>query len=365
MPAYYRAPLGTFVATQVSSIIGMLAVANRKAQFPLTPEAVEAWELQLPPLVSGCQQLISKLPEAAKFEILMEYPIPRVGKRIDAVLLMHDVVVVIETKTGLSPNQAERQVDDYSIYLACFHEPSAKRTIVPMVISDGHVATVGVRPYADDVVRPCRRATTKTVGDALISIALEERHSNARCIDPTTWDSGIFHPIPTIIEAAVKLYSGNEVFEIGHACAAREDLDKALSSLTALESRARASGNKSICFITGVPGSGKTLVGLNAVHHPEIREFASFLSGNGPLVNILREALIRDDIRRSRNGGNKRTRRAAYTHLSKAFTALRTITTKALLQPPQKGSLFSTRLRGLGTRNKTSAPSAPQYLNLT
>src|ERR1700733_4309431 len=98
MPAYYRAPLGTFVSDQASSIIGVLAVANRKSRFPLAPEAVEAWELQLPPLVLGCQQLISKLPEAVKFEILLEYPIPRVGKRIDAVLLMHEVIVAIETK---------------------------------------------------------------------------------------------------------------------------------------------------------------------------------------------------------------------------------------------------------------------------
>jgi hypothetical protein len=85
MPAYYRAPLGTFITEAASSIIGALAVANRKSRFPLAPEAVEAWELQLPPLVQGCRQLVSKLPEAIEFEILLEYPIPRVGKRIDAV----------------------------------------------------------------------------------------------------------------------------------------------------------------------------------------------------------------------------------------------------------------------------------------
>lgn len=91
--------------------------------------------------MQGCRQLISAVPEAANFEILLEYPIPRVGKRIDAVLLMHNVVVAVETKTGLSATTAERQVDDYAINLACFHEPSAKRTIVPMVISNGHVSS--------------------------------------------------------------------------------------------------------------------------------------------------------------------------------------------------------------------------------
>ena len=311
MPAYYRAPLGTFVTDTANSIIGILTVANRKARFPLAPEAVEAWELQLPPLVSGCQHLILELPEASEFEILLEYPIPRVGKRIDAVLLMHDVIVAIETKTGLAATIAERQVDDYAIHLACFHEPSAKRAIVPMVISNGHVATAGARPFADDVVRPCRRATIGTVGDALVSIAREECNSGLPPINPAAWDNGAFHPIPPIIDAAVRLYSENEVFEIGHACAAREDLDRAISSLTTIVRRARESGEKSICFIPGVPGSGKTLVGLNAVHHPDIRAAASFLSGNGPLVKILREALIRDDIRRSQHAGKRRTRRAA------------------------------------------------------
>ena len=111
----------------------------------------------------------------------------------------------------------------------------------------------------------------------------------------------------------MRLYSENEVFEIGHACAAREDLDKAISSLTTIVRTARERDEKAICFITGVPGSGKTLVGLNAVHHSDIRDTASFLSGNGPLVKILREALIRDDVRRAQISGNRRTRRAAET----------------------------------------------------
>ena len=102
------------------------------------------------------------------------YPIPRVGKRIDAVLLMHDVIVAIETKTGFSATTAERQVDDYAINLACFHEPSAKRPIVPLVVSDGYVASAGVRPFAEDVIRTCRVATTEAVGEALIKIARDE-----------------------------------------------------------------------------------------------------------------------------------------------------------------------------------------------
>ena len=90
------------------------------------------------------------------------------------------------------------------------------------------------------------------------------------------------------------------VFEIGHSCAAREDLLQTTNRLVEIVSAARKHGTKTICFVTGIPGAGKTLVGLNAVHEPSIRESGSFLSGNGPLVKIIREALIRDVVRRKR-----------------------------------------------------------------
>ncbi len=182
-----------------------------------------------------------------------------------------------------------------------------------MVISNGHVSGGGPRPFADDVVRPCRRANTEEVGAVLISIAHDEYHRDLPAIDAAAWNDGVFRPIPPIIDAAVMLYSKNEVFEIGHASAAREDLDKAIESLTSVVRDAKDTGSKAICFVTGVPGSGKTLVGLNAVHHPEIRDTAAFLSGNGPLIKILREALIRDEVRRLLLLGKKEARSAAKT----------------------------------------------------
>ena len=311
MPAYYRAPLRQFVRESPSSILGELAVANGEARFPLAPEAIEAWKLQLPTLMNGCAELIAAVPAAADYELLLEYPIPRVGKRIDAVLLMNDVIVAIETKTGHAPTAAERQVDDYAIYLACFHEPSAGRTIVPLVISDGHIASGGVRPFADEVIRPCRIASTNDVGQTLVSIEEENCSSDVEPINVEAWNKGRFRPIPPIIEAAVKLYSEMEVFEIGHACAAQQDLDRATNALVEAVTEARTSGEKLICFVTGVPGAGKTLVGLNAVHRKELRDGSAFLSGNGPLVKIIREALIRDVTQRSRSTGKPITRRSA------------------------------------------------------
>jgi DUF2075 family protein len=315
MPAYYRARLCDFIqhrtAVELDQILGKLATENAAARFPLSPEALEAWRAQLPPLIAGCSELIAAYPMAAAFEILLEYPIPRVGKRIDAVLLMQDVIVAIETKTGFAPTSAQRQVDDYCIYLACFHEPSANQKLVPLVISDARVARSGERPYAADLIEPCEFAETDSVGKKLLGIAHRYPSANASAIDAGVWDRGVFRPIPPIIDAAVSLYSDMQVFEIGHACAAHEDLARATEGLCEVVRNCRISNSKAICFITGVPGAGKTLVGLNAVHQKDIRDDGAFLSGNGPLIKIIREALIRDVVGRTQRNERRVTRRAA------------------------------------------------------
>ncbi len=149
------------------------------------------------------------------------------------------------------------------------------------------------------------------MGRVLEGICREYVQTNQTPIDARQWDIGRFKPIPPIIEAAVALYSGMSVFEIGHACAAREDLDKTTDALVRAVVNARENHQKIICFTTGVPGAGKTLVGLNTVHRPEIKDESLFLSGNGPLVKVIQEALVRDVVERSRVEERRRTRRQA------------------------------------------------------
>jgi hypothetical protein len=246
-----------------------------------------------------------EIPEARAWHILLEYPIPQIGKRIDAVLLAHNTVVVIETKTGVAATSARRQVEDYSISLACFHEASAGRAIVPIVVSNAHASQVFEKSDYQKLIRSCRVAKTTDFGAQLVCACAEvvQRHESA--IDPRVWDEALFRPIPPIIDAAVKLYAGMDVFEIGHAAAAREDLQKTTGALVDVVAQARNEGRNAICFVTGVPGAGKTLVGLNAVHHTELKDVSMFLSGNGPLVKIIREALIRDITKRE--GASRRT----------------------------------------------------------
>jgi len=298
MPAYYQSGLAAFLSENPSTILWRLAQANAAARFPLTPQAIEAWHAQLPFLIVGFSELLRARPEAKDWGILLEYPIPIVGKRIDAVLLAHNLIIVIETKTGISPTSAARQVDDYALNLACFHEGSTNRTIVPLVVADAPVATYTTPTEFHSFIEKCQIASTSALGRVLESISRDYVRQDELRIDPEKWNQGRFRPIPPIVDAAVALYAGMDVFEIGHACAARENLDETTNTLVQAVLDARACSRKIICFTTGVPGAGKTLVGLNTVHRPEIKDFSSFLSGNGPLVKVIQEALVRDVVRR-------------------------------------------------------------------
>jgi hypothetical protein len=311
VPAYYHASLCDFVDESPSAILWQLAEANAAARFPLTPQAIQAWNSQLPFLLLGVSELLRVLPNAKEWGILLEYPIPIIGKRIDAVLIAHDVIIVIETKTGATPTSAARQVDDYALNLACFHEFSRGKTIVPLVVADSHTSSSSMRTEFDTLIEKCRFASTSDVGRSLVAISAEYVQQRNPQIDVGDWNLGRFRPIPPIIDAAVALYSGMSVFEIGHACAAREDLERTTNVLVQIVLESQASGRKAICFATGVPGAGKTLVGLNTVHRPEIKNFSSFLSGNGPLVKVIQEALVRDVAQRGKLSGKEITRRQA------------------------------------------------------
>lgn len=311
MPAYYQAALATFTSDDAASVLWKLTQANAQAQFPLTPEAMEAWRAQLPILTTAANHLLKVFPNSQQWGILLEYPIPIVGKRIDAVLLVGDLIIVLETKTGVAPTSAARQVDDYALNLACFHEHSERKIIVPVVVSNAPVVRNTVSTEFDMLIEQCRFSSAQNLGEALETICTQYAQPNNKQADLEEWNRGRFKPIPPIIEAAVALYSEMDVFEIGHACAAREDLDKTTNALIATVLEAQAQHKKVICFTTGVPGAGKTLVGLNTVHRPEIKNFASFLSGNGPLVKVIQEALIRDVVNRSRSQEQRVTRRQA------------------------------------------------------
>lgn len=291
MPAYYRASFAELMSHSESEVIGELTLRNSKSRFPLAFEQIDAWKWQLPVLKMAVTAVTDLAPRDQEWAVLLEYPIPLLGDRIDCVLLCGSVAVVVEFKSGEDSSGGVRQVEDYAINLSCFHEASRHLFIQPLVIR--RQAPARDFPAIDSTIQ----IGPVIVSDeqrfpGLLQTVLRRRPATAKPILPHLWDEARFKPIPPIIKAAVQLYEGKDVFAIDHACAPAESLSNATSAIASIVTSVTKS--KAICFVTGVPGAGKTLVGLNAAHSPLLSGGVSFLSGNGPLVKVIREALLRD-----------------------------------------------------------------------
>jgi hypothetical protein len=251
------------------------------ASTELTAEQLDAWRQQIAILRSVFRPHVSD-----DWHLLLEYPIPRRGKRIDAVILAKDVIVVVEFKCGSRKYErgARLQVEGYCLDLRDFHAGSRHRVLVPVL-----VATLAEeRSFPSEEVIDC--LASLWCGNAHSLEGLLEQAVTRYCspnpdlIDPDQWDSAEYSPTPTIVEAARVLYEGQNVREISRCHAGAENLTKTSAAVMLAIERARQEPHKLICFVTGVPGSGKTLAGLNIVHNRKLHEgsLGVFLSGNGP-----------------------------------------------------------------------------------
>lgn len=236
--------------------------------------------------------------------MLLEFNVPRMGSRADAVLLLGGCVVILEFKVGerLVHRGALDQVWEYALDTKNFHEPSHNLPIVPLLVPTQYrSAELPHCDFADD--RVCRPIAASPAMLPQLLDALQAQFDAP--IDADAWTAGRYRPTPTIIEAARHLYANHGVAEITRTEADAQNLSDTARRVEALVQRARQGGEKIICFVTGVPGAGKTLVGLNVAtsHRERDDAHAVYLSGNGPLVAVLREALTRDDVARRRQRG--------------------------------------------------------------
>ena len=244
--------------------------------------------------------------------IYFEYDIPRMGRRIDVVLLIGPVIFVLEFKVGGKEFAANAidQVWDYALDLKNFHKSSHEQYIAPILIateSDIEVSFAASTPQNDKLLLPIKTNAhnIKSVIDAVLGFADGEK------IDPSQWEQGRYNPTPTIIEAAMALYNNHTVENIKRNDAEAINLSQTTSAIAEIIRISREESKKSICFVTGVPGAGKTLIGLDvATNHinKDDNLYSVFLSGNGPLVAILREALTRDKVQRVKELGGKITK---------------------------------------------------------
>lgn len=191
------------------------------------------------------------------------------------------------------------QVEDYSLDLRDFHKQSASKTIIPIVwASDAKEMSISICDNGD-FVKPTLFANNLNL-HLVVKTAFEYfTNTTNPIIKPVIWNNSEYLPTPTIIEAAQHLFSGQSVREISRSHAGSENLTDTTNVILKAIKQAQDNDEKIICFITGVPGAGKTLAGLNIVHNVDNHSGKGiFLSGNGPLVKVLSEALSRDDAKR-------------------------------------------------------------------
>ncbi|MDY6032738.1 MAG: DNA/RNA helicase domain-containing protein [Alloprevotella sp.] len=269
----------------------------------------EAWKREIQLL----QQVLTPWTDEAG-EIIFEYDIPRLGKRIDVVLLLRGIIFCLEFKVGQkNALQADvEQVMDYALDLKNFHRFSHDRIIVPILIpTDYKRSTTDFIPsvYDDAVYNPL---ITGAEGlQSMLTKVLHHAHATAS-VTIDNWIISPYTPTPTIIEAARTLYENHSVEDITRHEADEVSTDATINYLLQIIDRSKRSGQKSICFVTGVPGAGKTLVGLDVAIKQTYKEDncskedgAVFLSGNGPLVAVLTEALARDNCKKNTEKGKR------------------------------------------------------------
>ena len=295
---YYSDTITNFLKTSSNEILGELA---KSSEFALEQTQRDAWLEEI--------RILQTVLQPHKGSIYFEYSIPRMGKRIDVVLLIGSAILVLEFKVGEKEftSYAIDQVWDYSLDLKNFHETSHECFIAPILIATKakvDIATISTTPHNDKLLYPIKS------NEELLSQVIDDvlRFVDGNEINPSQWESGRYQPTPTIIEAAMALYSGHSVSEISRSDASAINLSQTSDAISEIIRISKENSNKSLCFVTGVPGSGKTLVGLNiATNHIDKDNdlYSVFLSGNGPLVAILREALARDKVKREKEFGNK------------------------------------------------------------
>ena len=291
---YYSNSISSFLTADSEYILGQLLIND---EFETTDLQKNAWKKE----ISILQTELADFPDG---EVAFEYTIPRIGHRIDVVCIISGVIFLLEYKVGDREYKkpTEDQVMDYALDLKYFHEASNGRYIVPISIPTEAPAAENHLQVMEDKICGVLRCNKENIGSVINSVLTQISDSP---LEMSTWLNSRYAPTPTIIEAAQAMYRNHSVDDIKRNDAA--NLTETTDAISRIIDRCKEQHRKAICFITGVPGAGKTLAGLNIAnvrHQFEADEHAVFLSGNGPLVDVLQEALARD--RAAREGITKR-----------------------------------------------------------
>lgn len=295
--SYYSAPIAEFLQQSSSEIIGIIHSNDISAE--TTNQQSNTWE-------SEVQILKDQLRSFSDGRIIFEYTIPRMGKRVDAVVLYKNIVFLLEFKCGDTEYRQSTydQVYDYALDLRNFQKESHDKLIACLMISTKAPEQPCVIHEWERIIEPIR-CNADNIGAAIETVA---SCYTEPAFDYIHWENSEYLPTPTIVEAAQALYRGHNVHDITRSDAGAENLTVTTDEINRIIDYSKTNHRKSICFVTGVPGAGKTLVGLNlAIQRSDAAagEHAVFLSGNFPLVTVLQEALARDKVEQEKQAGHR------------------------------------------------------------
>ncbi len=310
--AWYGASVAQFVTASTNEVVGAL---TRAGPFAIDEPQRRAWEEQI--------ELLRVALTDVDGWLCLEFDVPRLGSRIDVVVIAGAAILPIEFKVGaedhLRPDY--EQAWDYALDLKNFHRGSRDAPIFPILVAtEAAKADAAWEPPHSDGVRSPRRSNPTTLRVAVLDAIAA---ANGPAIDGEAWAQAPYHPTPTIVQAAQALYARHSVEAISRNDAGAKNLAVTSRAVEQVIDDARRSGWKAIVFVTGVPGAGKTLVGLDVAtrHRRAVEEdptHAVYLSGNAPLIAVLREALTRDEYERLRQQG-RRERKGAILQRVKPF----------------------------------------------
>lgn len=290
--AYYSARIREFVVEKPETLLGKLMVSD---EFSTTDLQKNAWRKEI-------DILQDQLRSVENGDIAFEYTIPRMGHRIDVVCIIHGLIFLLEFKVGDSEYRKSTadQVMDYALDLKYFHELSADRYIIPISIPTEAPSVCNEVSFMEDKISNVLKCTKDNIGLTINSVLSSVQDQD---LSIANWINSRYAPTPTIIEAAQAMYRNHSVKDISRNDAGAHNLTATTETINQIIDDCKRNHKKAICFVTGVPGAGKTLAGLNIAnerHNFDADEHAVFLSGNGPLVDILQAALAKD--RSSRTG---------------------------------------------------------------
>lgn len=290
--SYYSTRIREFLDEKPETLLGKLMVSD---EFSTTDLQKNAWRKEI-------DILQDQLRSVENGDIAFEYTIPRMGHRIDVVCIIRGLIFLLEFKVGDSEYRKSTadQVMDYALDLKYFHELSADRYIIPISIPTEAPSVCNEVSFMEDKISNVLKCMKDNIGLTINSVLSSVQDQDLSIAD---WINSRYAPTPTIIEAAQAMYRNHSVKDISRNDAGAHNLTATTETINQIIDDCKRNHKKAICFVTGVPGAGKTLAGLNIAnerHNFDVDEHAVFLSGNGPLVDILQAALAKD--RSSRMG---------------------------------------------------------------